>query len=88
MFKLIFGKSRLGLGRPLETGRISVNGMTGKASAKTIKKALLTKTGVREVYINREEGVVTVSFDPTLTNIPALNDVILRKGYIAGGAQD
>lgn len=81
MFKMIFGRNGLAGRRSLETRRIGIKGMTGKDSALTIRKALLTKTGVREVYINREEGVATVSFDPTQTDIPALNDVILRKGY-------
>lgn len=86
MFKLMFGKNQMG-GRPLETRRIGVKGINDKASGLTIKKALLTKTGVREVYINREEGVVTVSFDPSQTDVPALNEVILRKGYIASAIE-
>jgi copper chaperone CopZ len=87
MFKLIFGKNRMGSGR-VETRRLGVKGMSGKASGKTIKKALLTKTGVREVYVNRDDGIITVSFDPALTNVPALNEVILRKGYIISAIED
>jgi copper chaperone CopZ len=87
MFKLIFGRNRLGGGK-LETRRLGVKGMTGKASGQTIKKALLTKTGVREVYVNREDGVVTVSFDPAQTDVPALSEVILRKGYVASPIEE
>jgi copper chaperone CopZ len=87
MFKLFFGKNRMGSGR-VETRRIGIKGLTAKANAKTVKKALLTKTGVREVYINRDEGIVTVLFDPALTDVPALNQVILRKGYIASAIED
>ena len=87
MFKLIFGKNRMGSGK-VETRRIGVKGMTDKASGGTIKKALLTKTGVREVYVNRDEGVITVLFDPALTDVPALNEVILRKGYVASVIED
>jgi copper chaperone CopZ len=87
MFKLFFGKNRMGSGR-VETRRIGIKGLTGKANAKTVKKALLTKTGVREVYVNRDEGIVTVLFDPALTDVPALNEVILRKGYIASAIED
>ena len=87
MFKLFFGKNRMGSGR-VETRRIGIKGLTGNANAKTVKKALLTKTGVREVYVNRDEGIVTVLFDPALTDVPALNEVILRKGYIASAIED
>jgi copper chaperone CopZ len=87
MFKLFFGKNRMGSGR-VETRRIGIKGLAGKANAKTVKKALLTKTGVREVYINRDEGIVTVLFDPALTDVPALSEVILRKGYIASAIEE
>lgn len=80
MFKLNFGRKGLS-GNALETRRIRVKGMAGKAHEVTIKKALFSKAGVREVYINREEGVVTVLFDPTLTDAAALNEMILRKGF-------
>lgn len=82
MFKMLFGRGSLD-GR-LETQRIGVKGMKDKSCARTVKKALLTKSGVREVYINRDEGVVTVSFDPSQTDVPELSDVILRKGYFPG----
>jgi copper chaperone CopZ len=81
MLKFILGRKEPGGRRSLETRRIGVKGMSDKAQALTVKKALLTKSGVREVYINRDEGVVTVSFDPTQTGVPELSDVILRKGY-------
>jgi len=88
MLKFLFGKQRFGSGHPLETRRIRVKGMTSKGCERTVKKALLTKNGVREVYINRQEGIATVSFDPALTNIPDLNSVILRKGYFPDGVVD
>jgi hypothetical protein len=87
MFKLFFGKNRMGSGK-VETRRLGVKGMNGKANGKTIKKALLTKTGVREVYLNHDDGVVTVLFDPALTDVPALQEVILRKGYVASAIED
>jgi hypothetical protein len=80
MFKLIFGRNRTG-GKSLETRRIGIKGMAGKANEVTVKKALLSKAGVREVYINRDEGVVSVSFDPAMTDVDSLNEVILRKGF-------
>ena len=62
--------------------------MTTKRCERTIKKALLTKSGVREVYVNRVNGVATVSFDPSQTDIPALTEVILRKGYVPGPVEE
>jgi copper chaperone CopZ len=62
--------------------------MAGKAHELTVKKALLSKAGVREVYINREEGVVSVSFDPTLTDVAELNQVILRKGFFPSPVEE
>ena len=81
----IFGRALKRSRQPLETRRIRINGMTCRRCERTVKKALLTKSGVREVYINRQEGVATVSFDPAQTNLTALSDVIARKGYIAAG---
>ena len=84
----IFGRGLRRSGHPLETQRIRIKGMTCKNCERTVKKALLTKSGVREVYINRQEGIATVSFDPVQTNLNALNDVILRKGYFPGVVEE
>ncbi len=75
-------------GNALEKRRIGIKGMAGKAHELTIKKALLSKAGVREVYINREEGVVTVSFDPTQTDDASLHEVIMRKGFFPEPAEE
>ena len=83
-----FFTGRRGRGHALETRRIGIKGMTCKRCERTIKKALLTKSGVREVYIDRESGVATVSFDPAQTDVPALNEVILRKGYVPGQPEE
>lgn len=82
MFNRLFRK-HVWDGQTVET-RIGIKGMTSKSCARTIKKALLTKNGVREVYINRENGVATVMFNPAQTDVPSLNQVILRKGYFPG----
>ncbi|HZQ48619.1 MAG TPA: heavy-metal-associated domain-containing protein [Verrucomicrobiae bacterium] len=81
MFKGIFKSFRQRQNRVLETKEIKINGMTCNRCAKTIKKALLTKNGVKEVYINRESGVASVTFDPSLADLPTLHQIILRKGY-------
>ncbi|HZQ48015.1 MAG TPA: cation transporter [Verrucomicrobiae bacterium] len=83
MFRML--ERMLGRAYTVETHRIRIKGMTCKRCERTIKKALLTKNGVREVYINRQEGVADVSFDPAQTSVAALSDVILRKGYFPAG---
>jgi len=83
MFKIL--EKAFSRGLAVETHRIRIKGMTCKQCERTIKKALLTKNGVREVYINRQEGIATVSFDPAQTDVAALSDVILRKGYFPDG---
>ena len=67
--------------RPLETQEIGIKGMTCKRCAKTIKRALLTKNGVKQVYVDRDKGVASVTYDPGLTDLPTLQQIILRKGY-------
>lgn len=75
-------------GHALETRRIRIKGMTSKNCGRTIKKALLTKNGVKEVNIDRQEGVATISFDPTQTDVTTLSGVIQRKGYFPDGGED
>jgi len=83
MFKIF--ERALSRGHDIETRRIRIKGMTTKQCERTIKKALLTKNGVREVYINRQEGTASVSFDPAQTDVASLSDVIMRKGYFPDG---
>jgi copper chaperone CopZ len=59
------------------TARIGIKGMTCKRCVATVKKALLTKTGVNHV---------TVTYDANQTDIPSLHEIILRKGYFPGDA--
>ena len=84
MFGRLFSGRRARWGSKIETARIGVRGMTSKRCERTVKKALLTKNGVREVYMNRTNGVATVLFDPAQTDVPQLTEVILRKGYVPG----
>jgi len=81
MFSNLFNFRRASRCRSLETQRIAIKGMTCKKCERTIRKALLTKNGVKEVSIDRETGIAEISFDPSMTDIPTLNEVILRKGY-------
>jgi Cu+-exporting ATPase len=84
MFKTIFGSRSERPAGPLETVRIAVKGMTCDNCAKTISKALLTKAGVKDVSVDRKAAVATVIYDPTLLDLPALHQIILKKGYFPG----
>lgn len=81
MFKSLFKSFGQRQAHALETKEIGIKGMTCGRCVKTIKKALLTKNGVKEVHIDREKGVASVTYDPALTDIPTLHQIILRKGY-------
>lgn len=72
----------------LESARIAVKGMTCKKCVVTVKKALLTKAGVKQVFIDLKTGIASVTFDPAQTNIPTLYDIILRKGYFPAEATE
>jgi copper chaperone len=81
MFKSIFGIQWGNRGRAFETRQIEIKGMTCRGCVQTIRKALLTKSGVKEVAIDLEGGIATVTFDSTLASLPDLYQVILKKGY-------
>jgi copper chaperone CopZ len=73
---------------PLESARIAIKGMTCKNCVQTIKKALLTKAGVKQVYIDLKSGIASVTYDPAQTNVPTLYDIIVRKGYFPAEAAE
>ncbi|MDB6123946.1 MAG: Heavy metal transport/detoxification protein [Pedosphaera sp.] len=81
MFKSIFNFHRERRAESLETAQIKIKGMTCRNCVQTVKRALLTKNGVTEVRIDLESGMATITYDSTLTNLPVLHEIILRKGY-------
>lgn len=81
MFESFFRARRECREQVLETKRIGIRGMTCDRCVRTLKKALLTKAGVKEVRIDRDSGLATVTYDSTQTDIPALHEIILKKGY-------
>jgi copper chaperone CopZ len=70
----------------LVTARIGIKGMTDKNSVRTVKKALLTKSGVKHVLIDLKTGVASVTYDSNQTDVPSLEQIILRKGYFPEAA--
>jgi copper chaperone CopZ len=64
-----------------ETNEIAIEGMTCDKCVEKIEHALGDKEGVREVVVDRQRGIATVTFDTRKTDIPELHDILLRAGY-------
>lgn len=86
MIKKLFNALKERKDRELVTARIGIKGMTDKRSMRTVKKALLTKTGVRHVLVDLKTGVASVTYDSKQTDVPSLEQIILRKGYFPAEA--
>jgi copper chaperone CopZ len=67
--------------RVIETTRIGIAGMTCDECVKKVEKALRGVQGVKEVKVDRQNAVATVTFDSTQTHVPAMHDTLLRSGY-------
>ncbi len=65
----------------LETREIQIAGMACDNCVRKVEKALRSKDGVKEVRVDRNAGIATVTFDRTHTDIPALHEALLRSGY-------
>jgi copper chaperone CopZ len=81
MIKKILNAYRERKNLELVTARINIRGMTCKRCVRTVKKALLTKSGVKHVLVDLKTGVASVTYDSKQTDVPALHQIILRKGY-------
>jgi copper chaperone CopZ len=71
----------------LETRDITIAGMGCDNCVRKLEKALRAKDGVKEVRVDGTAGRATVTFDRTRTNIPALQEVIVKSGYRAGAVE-
>jgi copper chaperone CopZ len=63
------------------TRQIAIEGMTCDNCVRTVEKALRGQRGVKNVEVDRENAVATVTFDSSQTDIPALHDALLKSGY-------
>ncbi len=73
------------IGRPIDTffdtKIIAIEGMTCDNCVRTVEKALRSVSGVQEVQVDRAQARATVKFDTRRTDIPALHDALIKKGY-------
>jgi copper chaperone CopZ len=71
----------------LETREITIAGMGCDNCARKLDRALRAKDGVKEVRVDSIAGRATVTFDPAKTNIPELQEVVVKSGYRAGAVE-
>ncbi len=65
----------------LETREIGIYGMTCDNCVRKVEKALRSNAGVKDVKVDRVAARATVTFDTTQTDMPALQDALLKSGY-------
>jgi P-type Cu+ transporter len=73
-----------GTGRAVETRELTIAGMGCDNCVRKLERALRAKDGVKEVSVDGIAGRAKVTFDPTRTNIPELQQVVAKSGYRAG----
>ena len=64
-----------------ETKNIGIEGTTRAESVRAIVGALRAKPGVKEVRVDVESGIASVTFDTSETNFPEIHDTLLTSGY-------
>lgn len=67
--------------RVTDTVTIGIAGMTCDHCVQKVEKALKGLAGVKHVKVDRASAVATVTYDDTVTNVPAMHDALLRSGY-------
>lgn len=64
-----------------ETANIGIAGMTCDHCVKKVDRALRGLRGVREVKVDRDRAMATVTYDNSAVDIPAMHDALLKSGY-------
>lgn len=65
----------------METKVLKINGMTCQMCVKHVTRALEGVEGVTHVEVNLEPGIAQVTYDPTVTDLPALQEAVAEAGY-------
>jgi copper chaperone CopZ len=71
----------------LETRDLVIAGMGCDNCVRKLERALRAKDGVKAVRVDGIAGRATVTFDPTRTSIPELQEVVVKSGYRAGAVE-
>ena len=67
--------------------RLTIAGMGCDNCARKLDRALRAKDGVKAVRVDSIAGRATVTFDRSKTNIPELQEVVVKSGYRAGAVE-
>ncbi len=70
----------------METRVLTIAGMGCDNCVKKLERALRGREGIKEVQIDGIAGRATVTFDNSKTNVPEIEEVIVKSGYRAGAA--
>ena len=60
---------------------IKVEGMTCDHCKMAVTKAVKGVSGVSSVFVNLDEGLVTVDYEPTIANLGSITESIEEAGY-------
>ena len=66
-----------------ETKVMAIDGMTCDRCVQKIEKALRDKKGIVNFRIDKEDKIVTVTFDSREIKFPDIHDILLKHGYRA-----
>jgi Cu+-exporting ATPase len=73
--------------RAVETRDLKIAGMGCDNCARKLERAFRATDGVKAVRVDSIAGRATVTFDPARTNIPALQEVVVKSDYRAGAVE-
>jgi len=68
----------------LQTREITIAGMGCDNCVRKLERAFRAQAGVKEVSVDGIAGRARVTFDPTRTNLPELQELVAKSGYRAG----
>jgi P-type Cu+ transporter len=68
----------------LETREMTIAGMGCDNCVRKLERAFRATAGVKEASVDGIAGRAKVTFDPTVTNLPELQEVVAKSGYRAG----
>jgi copper chaperone len=65
-----------------QTSHLNVEGMTCQHCVHAVKSSVSALAGVQTVDVSLEKKLVTVGFDPGVTNLEAIKHAISDEGYV------
>lgn len=69
----------------METTTLKIDGMTCGGCVASVTRVLRAVPGVGDAAVSLEAGQATVTFDATVTNVPALREAVEDAGFDVTG---